>query len=192
MAVNEKTRGRPQKARAQLSEARILAVAKALMKHDGKVPSLRELARQFDVDPMAIYHYFNNKNALLEALTVALVDEIYQPKLSEDWQQELRRLSLSYVTLLRDYNGLLQTMLSMSSNGPASVFTARYQTIIAPLGLPTAVARTGLHLLVDYLHGFALSVSCSHDSSLLTDDMLTGPLALICHGLLSYPTATHS
>ncbi|MGU3846002.1 TetR/AcrR family transcriptional regulator, partial [Vibrio diabolicus] len=75
MSVNEKKRGRPAAKLSQLSAESILDSSKSLMKKDGKVPSIRSLATQLNVDPMAIYHYFKNKSALLEALTTSLVEE---------------------------------------------------------------------------------------------------------------------
>jgi AcrR family transcriptional regulator len=158
------------------------------MKRDGKVPSVRSLATQLYVDPMAIYYYFKNKNALLEALTTSLVAEIYQPQESSNWQDELKRLCVSYIKLLREYNGLLQTMLSMTSHGPAQVFTEHYQTIIDPLALHKKAEKDGLDLLADYLHGFAFSISCCHDASLIKTEMMDGPLALICRSLESSRT----
>ncbi|EHK2862318.1 TetR/AcrR family transcriptional regulator [Vibrio parahaemolyticus] len=188
MSVNEKKRGRPTAKQSQLSAESILESAKLLMKKDGKIPSVRLLATQLDVDPMAIYYYFKNKNALLEALTTSLVEDIYQPQANEDWQNELKHLCASYIELLREYNGLLQTMLSMTSHGPAQVFTERYQLIVQPLGLSQQVEQDSLDLLADYLHGFALSISYCHDASLIKTDMLDGPLNLICSSLLASRT----
>ncbi|WP_341665738.1 TetR/AcrR family transcriptional regulator [Vibrio sp.] len=183
MAVNEKKRGRPVGKLSQLCAESILETAKYLMKRDGKVPTIRSLAAKLNVDPMAIYYYFKNKNALLEALTTSLVAEIHQPQESSNWQAELKRLCVSYIQLLRENNGLLQTMLSMSSYGPAQVFTERYQTIIAPLDLNKKVAKDGLDLLADYLHGFVFSTSCCHDANLIKTEMMNGPLELICNAL---------
>ncbi|APX08243.1 TetR family transcriptional regulator [Vibrio campbellii] len=188
MSVNEKKRGRPTAKQSQLSAESILESAKLLMKKDGKVPSIRSLATQLNVDPMAIYYYFKSKNALLEALTTSLVEEIYQPLSNEDWRGELKSLCVSYIDLLREYNGLLQTMLSMTSHGPAQVFTERYQLIVQPLGLSQKVEKDSLDLLADYLHGFALSISCCRDASLIKTEMMDGPLALICSSLLASRT----
>lgn len=101
MSVNEKKRGRPNGKQSQLSAQSILEAAKSLMKRDSKTPSIRSLATELNVDPMAIYHYFKNKNALLEALTSSLVSEVYQPQADPDWQGELRRLCVSYIELDR-------------------------------------------------------------------------------------------
>lgn len=183
MDVNDKKRGRPVGKLPQLSVERILETAKYLMKKEGKVPSVRSLATKLNVDPMAIYHYFKNKNSLLEALTTSLVAEIYIPQQRSDWQAELKCLCISYIDILREYSGLLQTMLSMTSLGPAQVFTERYKMIVSPLALHKKAEKDGLDLLADYLHGFAFTLSCCHDDSMITTEMMDGPLTLICRSL---------
>ncbi|WP_394241258.1 TetR/AcrR family transcriptional regulator [Vibrio astriarenae] len=185
MTVNKKKRGRPQGHASQMSQSAILETAKCLMKKEGKVPSIRALAIALDVDPMAIYHYFKNKNALLEALTTSLVAEIYNPVGDTDWQQEIKSLCVSYIELLREYSGLLQTMLSMTSHGPAQVFSERYQMIVRPLGLSEQMQKNGLDLLADYLHGFAFAISCHNDQCEITTEMMNGPVALICKALMA-------
>jgi len=169
----------------QLNAVRILETAKCLMKKNGKVPSIRSLATQLNVDPMAIYHYFKNKNSLLEALTTSLVVEIYLPQERSDWQNELKHLCFSYIEILSEYSGLLQTMLSMASHGPAEIFTERYKTIVSPLALSKKPQKDGLNLLADYLHGFAFSISCCHEEGIVKSEMMNGPLALICNALES-------
>ena len=52
----KKKRGRPAGEKAQLGEERILSVAKSMMKKQGKIPSIRALASELDVDAMAIYY----------------------------------------------------------------------------------------------------------------------------------------
>lgn len=183
MTVNEKKRGRPRAKQTQLSADVVLGMAKSLMKSEGKVPSIRLLAKELNVDPMAIYHYFKNKNTLLESLTSSLVEEIYQPSQNADWQQELFQLSVSYIELLREYRGLLTTMLSMKSGGPAHVFTSRYLALIRPLELSEKIEKDCLDLLADYLHGFALSISCCEDQTLIKTDMIKGPMSLIVASL---------
>ncbi|MCZ4335952.1 TetR/AcrR family transcriptional regulator [Shewanella colwelliana] len=183
MTVNEKKRGRPIRKQSQLSAQSILETAKYLMKRDRKTPSIRSLATELNVDPMAIYHYFKNKNALLEALTSSLVAEVYHPQEDPDWQSELKRLCVSYIELLWEYDGLLQIMLGMTSQGPAQIFIERYRCIIAPLALDEKTEKDSLDLLADYLHGFALSASCCHDTKLFKPQMMDGPLTLICKSL---------
>lgn len=129
MSVKDKKRGRPLAEGKALSQELIIQAAKLQMKESRKVPSIRALASSLNVDAMAIYHYFKNKQALLEALTCSLVDEIYEPSCDEQWQTELQKLSVSYLQLLDDYPGLLTVLLSMDSVGPAEVFQTRFEVI---------------------------------------------------------------
>jgi len=125
---------------------------------------------------MAIYHYFPNKRAVLEAATVELMESIYEPTGQGEWQVELLRLCNSYLILLHNHTGLLETMLSMSEGGPAEIFISRYQAVVSPLNLTDSDMKDALDLLVDYLHGFALAVHCNEGTSQLTVDMARGPI----------------
>lgn len=183
MNVNEKKRGRPARAHSQLSADAILNKAKILMQNDGKVPSIRSLATQLNVDPMAIYHYFKNKNSLLETLATSLTEEIYIPQAYSDWKEELKYLCVSYVEILCKYKGLLNIILIMSLQGPAQIFAKRYKIIISPLALPKKVEEDSLNLIADYLHGFTISISCNPDKGIIKNEMMYGPLELICHSL---------
>lgn len=180
MSVKQKKRGRPTKNSAPLSQESIISTAKLLMENDGKIPSIRKLALNLDVDAMAIYHYFKNKDALLEAITTSLVEEIYRPNNEKEWKQELESLCVSYLELLQRYSGLLETLLSMTSFGPAEVFTDRFNRIVAPLALTPPLQTTALHLLADYLHGFALAMKCNQTSNSLEINTLKSSLALYC------------
>ncbi|AQS35654.1 transcriptional regulator, TetR family [Shewanella psychrophila] len=195
MTVKEKTRGRPRGATSQLSAQAIMKMSKSLMREEGKIPSIRKLARCLNVDAMAIYYYFSNKNALLEAITTSLIQEVYQPeagdlKAREHWKNELSQLCTSYLSLLSHYPGLLETFLSMDTISPAEVFVTRFNIVIEPLNLDSESAKNGLDLLVDYLHGYALALSCNgkdcngkNSQSTLNMEMIKGPLALYCVAL---------
>lgn len=166
-----KKRGRPQKESKALSKEVIIEIAKSLMVGHGKIPSIRSLSTELNVDAMAIYYYFKNKNVLLEELTTSLISEIYQPKTVLEWEVELRKLSKSYITLLSKYDGLLQTLLSMKSTSPANVFISRFKTIIKELNMSTSLENASLSLLADYLHGFSISMSCDSTGKLTTNDI---------------------
>lgn len=180
---SEKTkRGRPNKGSSGLNAQSILICAKALMTQASAPPSIRKLAQALDVDAMAIYHYYKNKSALLEAIAVSLIDEIYTPKKDQDWQAELLELSHSYLSLLAKYPGLLDTLLSMNSDSPAKVFAERFKTILLTLELTAEKEKIALDLLADYLHGYALAMSCN-TALKLDKQHLSGPIKIICLGL---------
>jgi len=175
MSVKEKRRGRPKGSQAQLTAETILSQAKHMMLELEKMPSIRALATELRVDAMALYHYFDNKNALQEAIIISLIEEIYQPKLKGQWQQELSQLCYSYVSLLHQYPGLLETLLKMQTSGPAEVFIERFNHILSPLSLSNDVKKDAIDLLADYLHGFALALNCQPKCD-LTLEMMQRPL----------------
>lgn len=184
---SNKKRGRPAENSSNLNQEAIIEQAKTLMLNDNKMPSIRKLASALNVDAMAIYHYFKNKDNLQEAITTSLIEDIYEPKVSDDWQQELALLCHSYLTLLSRYSGLLETLLTMQSQGPANVFIERFEDVVAPLNLNADNAESALHLLVDYLHGFALAMRCNTvpDSAAnsLNLDAMKNPLRLYCKAI---------
>ncbi|MCF4176911.1 TetR/AcrR family transcriptional regulator [Vibrio sp. McD22-P3] len=166
-----------------MSSDAILDMAKSLMKAEGKIPSIRKLATNLNVDAMAIYYYFENKNKLLEAITTSLVEDIYEPIVSDDWKSELYKLCTSYLSLHADYPGLLETMLSMEVYGPAEVFYEKFEQVVKPLSLGEVATINGISLLADYLHGYVLAMNCNSDRKALDISMLKGPLQMYCIAL---------
>jgi len=184
MTVKEKKRGRPVGTGSQLTAASIVECARRLMQEGGKVPSIRRVSGELGVDPMAIYHYFSSKALLLEAVTVSLIEDIYEPQGSGDWQGELTLLCQSYLTLLQRHPGLLETLLSMQSVGPAEVFIERFRIALAPLQLEEPLLKDALDLMVDYLHGFALAMQCNAGQDTpLSIEAMEGPLGLFFKAL---------
>ncbi|MCG9629575.1 TetR/AcrR family transcriptional regulator [Vibrio sp. Isolate30] len=185
MSVKDQKRGRPKVGDRQLSAEGILATAKVMMREGGKIPSIRALATQLGVDAMAIYHYFKNKSELLEAITVSLMQEIVEPDEQLDWKDNIYRLSTSYLTILNDHPGLLETLLTMKSLSPVEVFSQRFEASIASLNLSEEQRNTGRDLLVDYLHGYALALNCNPDRTELTAEMIEKPIELYYLALLA-------
>lgn len=184
MSVKMKKRGRPGADKSQLSAELILNMARRLMRENGKVPSIRQLATELEIDAMAIYHYYANKAALLESLTVSLIEEIYTPPGTGDWQGELKQLCQSYLDLLSRQQGLLETILSMDTYGPAQVFSHRVAIALKPLTLTDAQLMQIIALLADYLHGVAIAAQCNPGNDEVTN--IDGPYVLICLAIEAY------
>ena len=177
MPVKEKKRGRPSRSQSQLTAELIVSTARSLMQENGKVPSIRQLSGVLGVDAMAIYHYFANKTALLEAVTVSLIEAIYEPIEGGEWRYELATLCKSYLELLKAYPGLLETLLTMESVGPAEVFSERLSAALEPLQLSGNEFTQAQDLVVDYIHGVALAMQCK--PGVLSPDCIEGPMRLI-------------
>ncbi len=182
MKHTENKRGRPAKENSGLSAGMIINTAKRMMLMEQKVPSIRAISKELKVDPMALYYYFKNKNILLEEMAKSLIAEIYKPDCSLNWESELKELSKSYLLLLHRYEGLLETLLSMTSNSPAQVFIDRFNLIVLPLKLENRNKTAFLNLLVDYLHGFSIAMSCNKEGGLKVDD-INEQLEFLFHGV---------
>lgn len=159
----QKKRGRPFNKERQLNKEIIVYMAKTLMREQGKIPSIRGLARTLDVDAMAIYHYFENKNSLLQAILTSLMDNLYFPKKQQYWQDELRLLSESYLNLLKHYSGLLDTLILMPADGPKAVFIEAFNKLTAELNLTPEKRQSALLLLLNFLHGQVLLLRSEPD-----------------------------
>lgn len=150
--------------------------------------SMRGIARTLQVDPMALYHYYANKEELLAAVAAVLVDTIYQPPAQGNWRRELRALAISYLETLMKYPGLLETVVGLGgqAKGPAEVFRARFAAASASLALSSAQQENAISTLVDYIHGFALAAG--HDSKgALRAGNAEGPLKVILDGIERMP-----
>ena len=175
-----KKRGRPSGAGISLSAEKIISCARELLTESGNVPSIRRLASELGVDAMAIYHYFSSKAVLLEAVTMDLVSDIYQPEGSEDWQSEVLQLCSSYLILLNRHPGLLETMLSMKKkDGLAEIFKQRFEQAVSWLSPREALFNDVLNLIADYLHGVALAMECDGEPTTLTVNEIERPLMLV-------------
>src|SRR3954462_10260099 len=76
-----------------LSRERILEVALELAEEDGvEALSMRRLAQELDVWPMSVYRYFQDKDALLDAMAADLIEQL--PALPEggSWRARLAPL----------------------------------------------------------------------------------------------------
>ncbi len=185
MNAIDKKRGRPQKEAKALSREKIIDTAKKMMLDGNKIPSIRAIATDLNVDAMALYYYFKNKGVLLEEITTSLISDIYNPKGSLGWEVEISKLSKSYLRILYKYDGLLKTLLSMDSNSPADVFITRFKSITSPLELNKINEGVFLNLLVDYLHGFSIALACDKTGTLTLND-IDKPLELLFKGVDLY------
>jgi AcrR family transcriptional regulator len=77
----------------RLSRERILEAALELVEHDGwNGLSMRRLAQELDVWPMAVYRYFRDKDELLEAMAEAAADRVSLPSARGSWRTQMRKL----------------------------------------------------------------------------------------------------
>ena len=84
--------------RGRIDRAAVVARALAIADRDGlPAVSMRTLAHELGVAPMALYRHVSDKEDLLDALIEALLTEIELPAPSSDWRRDLRALALSLI-----------------------------------------------------------------------------------------------
>jgi AcrR family transcriptional regulator len=82
--------------RKRLSTARVLQAAIALADQTGlRAFSMRGLAQELGVVPMALYKHVANKDELLDAIVDIVFSEIDAPSGEQDWRSALRRRAVS-------------------------------------------------------------------------------------------------
>jgi AcrR family transcriptional regulator len=103
-----------------LSKERVLGAAVALADAQGvEGLSMRKLAQELGVVPMALYKHVANKDELLDAMVDVVVGEIDPPAGGTDWKTAMRRRVLSARGALLRHPWTSRVMESRASPTPA-------------------------------------------------------------------------
>jgi len=107
------------KARAPLNRERVLAAAVALADREGAdALSMRRLASELGVVPMALYKHVANKEELLDGMIDVVVREIDPPRTDTDWTTAVRERILSARRALLRHPWASRVMESRSEPTP--------------------------------------------------------------------------
>lgn len=108
--------------RNSLTRDRVVRQALALADRDGiAVLTIRALAAECGVKPMAIYHHIASKEAILDAIVDAVFEEIYLPRADRPWREELAQRSRSMREALGRHPWALSLMEARRNPGPANL-----------------------------------------------------------------------
>lgn len=126
--------------------------------------TMRKLAGELTVTPMALYWHFSNRDALLDAMAEEVAGQLtYQDRLEASWQDRLRAVLTAILGLLRDHPWL----------GPV----ARHRIVSAPNFLKV------LEVLLDTLRAAGYDRQAAASVADLTIDSLAAMAA-------EFPAAT--
>lgn len=183
--MRNRSPGRP--AKPAVSRDQILRTALALLERDGLAGvTMRALARELRVDPMALYHYFADRDALLaEAAAVAYSELVVPPgRASTRWDAALFALAERYLAMLARAGELMRYLATneRAAEVPTALFAARVHAALAPLELRGAALTTAHDVFVDFVHGFALGVPRTGLTPRLRKQ-LRAELAVVCAGI---------
>ncbi len=144
--------------RASLSRERLLSRAVAVADAGGLGSlTMRSLAKEFGVRPMAVYHYFANKDEILDGIVDIVFSEIDLPSAGGDWRSQMRRRAISARQVLRRHSWAIALLESRSTPGPATL--RHHDATVGALrqaGFSVEKTAHAYALLNSYVYGFAL------------------------------------
>ena len=143
--------------RKPLSSARVLQAAVALADEAGlEAFSMRGLAQELGVVPMALYKHVANKEDLLDGMVDIVFSEIELPSGDLDWRSAMRRRALSTREALKRHSWAIGMMESRHP-GPANL--RNHNAVMGCLrkaGFSFKMAIHAYSVQVAYIYGFAL------------------------------------
>ena len=106
--------------RARLNRERVLHAAVALADKVGIGPlSMRRLAQELDVVPMALYKHVANKEELLDGMVEVIIGEIDPPIAETDWKNAVRLRVLSARRVLQRHKWARPVLETRTNQTPA-------------------------------------------------------------------------
>ena len=143
--------------RTPLSRARVLGAAVALADEAGlEAFSMRGLAQELGVVPMALYKHVANKDELLDGMVDIVFSEIEAPGTDPDWRSAMRGRAISTREALGRHSWALGMMESRHP-GPANL--RNHNAVMGCLreaGFPFKLAIHAYSVQDAYIYGFAL------------------------------------
>ena len=154
--------GRPRAGEQQLTRERILSTALSMVDEEGiEALSMRRLAKELGVDPMAIYHHLPNKRALLSALIEGVFSEMRMPKPEEngDWRERVRAWARAFRDVARAHPKLVPYLASYPEAAAEATLESTEELYAAfeAAGMTPREIVGSVGVVVDYLNGFALA-----------------------------------
>jgi AcrR family transcriptional regulator len=146
-----------QPTRAPLTRERILEAAVALADHDGvDAISMRRIANELGVVPMALYKHVANKEELLDGMLDLVVAEFDTPRSDTDWRTALRERILSARRALLRHGWASRVIETRTE--PTPLVMAYFDSIIGMFldaGFSIDLTHHALHALGSRLMGFS-------------------------------------
>jgi AcrR family transcriptional regulator len=143
--------------RTRLSRDRVLHAAVALADNtELDAFSMRGLAQELGVVPMALYKHVANKDELLDGMVDIVFGEIEAPAAEADWRAALRRRAISAREALKRHSWAIGLMESRHP-GPANL--RNHNAVMGCLreaGFPFEMAVHAYSVQDAYIYGFAL------------------------------------
>ncbi|WP_272517873.1 TetR/AcrR family transcriptional regulator [Providencia sp. PROV221] len=153
--------GRPKAQQLNISSENIIAKAIEILNEKGiEQLSMRLIAKEMVITPMALYHYFADKNALIKAIGNTLYHSINATDVIGACSK-IEILLLRYREKVIQYPQITLAIFNTSVLFPEQAIriTKELIQLLTEVGLSTKQATQWGHILIDYTHGEALATS---------------------------------
>jgi AcrR family transcriptional regulator len=145
--------------RRRLSRDQVLSTAIDRADKGGlEALTMRSLAEELGVAPMALYNHVASKDDLIDAMVDVVFGEIGVPSGGGDWKSAMRRRAISVRDVLLRHRWAIGLMESRRRPGPANL--RHHDAVIGRLraaGFSVEMAAHAYSLLDSYIYGFALT-----------------------------------
>jgi AcrR family transcriptional regulator len=143
--------------REPLRRGRILRTAVAVADEGGvESISMRRIARELGVVPMALYKHVANKDELLDGMIDLVVDEIDPPIEDADWKTTLRERILSARRVLRRHAWASRVLESRGEPTPTVIaYIDSMMGVFLSGGFSVDLMHHAMHLMGSRILGFS-------------------------------------
>jgi|SRR5437879_5800935 len=156
MAIRAMSAAEP---RGRLSRERVVRAALVHADAGGlEALSMRKLAEELAVAPMALYRHVANKDDLVDGMVDLVFDEIELSSSGDDWRTAMRQRAISVHDALTRHRWAIGLMESRRHPGPVNL--RHHDAVIGRLraaGFDMAMTAHAYSLLDGYIYGFALT-----------------------------------
>jgi AcrR family transcriptional regulator len=126
-------------AQKRLNRDELVATAVAVADAEGlDAVTIRRVAQQHDVTPMALYRHFPDKDGVLDAIAERLLDAVRLPGLPDDrpWYEQMSDLLAAFLDALRPHpNAATLIYPRMFSSEPGLAITERALALLFDAGM---------------------------------------------------------
>ncbi len=162
--------------RTPLTRDRLLRSAVRLADREGiGALTIRSLARDLGVTPMALYHHVHGKEEILDGIVDLVFAEIALPEPGEPWPAAMRRRAASARRALARHPWAVVLMESRTAPGPATM--RHHEAVLASLragGFSVPAAATAAAVLDAFVYGFAVQEAALPFDGTPTPEVIEG------------------
>lgn len=142
-----------------LNRELILDVAIVLIERDGPGGlSMRRLGARLGVEGMAIYHHFQGREELLDAIGDRLLEPLRELELGDDWREACRRFAIALRDIAVAHPATFQLLgLQPLDTRAALEPVERLLGVLVGVGFTASEALGTYRATVSYARGYALA-----------------------------------